>query len=60
MLNFLLACRRPISYWTAGQQVPEDIEAASKKKLAALLLNGMRETRNTLIEVKQYGSSSRA
>lgn len=60
MLNFLLSCRRPVSYLTTGQQVPEDIEIASKKKLAALLLNSMKEARNIPIEVKQYGSSSRA
>jgi flagellar biosynthesis protein FlhF len=60
MLNFLLTCQRPVSYLTTGQQVPEDIEAASKKKLAALLLNNMKEARNMPLEVKQYGSGSRA
>ncbi|RPI72607.1 MAG: AAA family ATPase, partial [Desulfobacteraceae bacterium] len=45
MLNFLLCCRRPVAYLTTGQQVPEDIEMASKKKLAALLLNSMKQTR---------------
>ncbi len=43
MINFLITRDKPVSYFTAGQQVPEDIEVASKKKLASLLLNRMHE-----------------
>ena len=44
MINFLISRKKPVTYFTTGQQVPEDIEIASKKKLASLLLAGMRET----------------
>lgn len=44
MINFLISRQKPISYLTTGQQVPEDIEIASRKKLAAFLLAGMRVT----------------
>ncbi|RLB15044.1 MAG: flagellar biosynthesis protein FlhF [Deltaproteobacteria bacterium] len=40
MVNFLLCQSRPVAYFTTGQQVPEDVEPASKKKLAKLILNG--------------------
>ncbi len=44
MINFLISRKKPVTYLTTGQQVPEDIEFASKKKLASLILAGMRET----------------
>ena len=46
MVNFLISRQKPVSYFTAGQQVPEDIEIASKKKIASILLSGMRENMN--------------
>lgn len=60
MINFLIARDKPVSYFAAGQQVPEDIEAASKKKLASLILAGMYGTAgNSINEVNEYGSSDR-
>jgi flagellar biosynthesis protein FlhF len=47
MLNFLIATQKPVSYFTTGQQVPEDIEVASRKKLATFLLAGMEEKQNS-------------
>lgn len=41
MINFLISKQKPVSYFTTGQQVPEDIEFASKRKMASLLLAGM-------------------
>lgn len=41
IINFLISRDKPVSFFTTGQQVPEDIEFASKKRLAKLLLNGM-------------------
>ncbi len=38
MVNFLLSRPRPLSYFATGQRVPEDIEPANRKRLAALLL----------------------
>jgi flagellar biosynthesis protein FlhF len=35
----LLRFKRPLSYLTSGQKVPEDIELASKGKVASLVLN---------------------
>ena len=35
MLNFLIYRKRPVSHFTFGQQVPEDISPASKKELAS-------------------------
>jgi flagellar biosynthesis protein FlhF len=49
MVNFLISRQKPVSYFTTGQQVPEDIENASKKKLATLILTGMRESTNNSI-----------
>jgi flagellar biosynthesis protein FlhF len=42
LVNLLLSQPRPLSYLTTGQRVPEDIEPASKKRLAALLLRRQR------------------
>lgn len=60
VLNFLISREKPVSYLTTGQQVPDDIEAASKKKVASLILAGMRErAEHRMNEVKAYGSSCR-
>ena len=59
MINFLITRDKPVSYFTAGQQVPEDIEVASKKKLASLMINRMHEAvENSMNEVNKYGSSN--
>ncbi|MGD9156967.1 MAG: AAA family ATPase [Desulfobacteraceae bacterium] len=61
MINFLITKEKPVSYFTTGQQVPEDIETASKKKLASFLLSGIREESDIgLNEGKYNGSSCRA
>lgn len=61
MVNFLISKEKPISYFTTGQQVPDDIETASKKKLASLLLSKMKSNvENSIDEVNKYGSSFRA
>jgi flagellar biosynthesis protein FlhF len=39
LLNQLLRDRKPLSYLTNGQNVPEDIELATKMKVADLFLN---------------------
>ncbi len=39
MLNQLMRDRRPLSYLTCGQRVPEDVELATKGKVADLVLN---------------------
>ena len=39
LFNQLLRYRRPLSYLTKGQRVPEDIELATKVKVADLVLN---------------------
>jgi flagellar biosynthesis protein FlhF len=39
MLNFLISRSKPVSYFTTGQQVPEDMEQASRKRLASMILN---------------------
>ncbi|MBW2609909.1 MAG: flagellar biosynthesis protein FlhF [Deltaproteobacteria bacterium] len=46
MINFLISRQKPVTYFTTGQHVPEDIEIASRKKLASLLLAGIREMPN--------------
>ncbi|MBW1765906.1 MAG: flagellar biosynthesis protein FlhF [Deltaproteobacteria bacterium] len=61
MVNFLITRQKPVSYFTFGQQVPDDIEVASRKKLAALILSGMKKkTENPINEVNRYGSGFRA
>jgi flagellar biosynthesis protein FlhF len=59
MVNFLVSKGKPLSYLTTGQQVPEDIEVASKKKLATLLLSTLRGVMvdNSRDEGVEYGSS---
>ena len=58
VVNFLISRRRPVSFFTTGQQVPEDIEIASKKKLATLLLSGMSEMPNKSINMRKRDGSS--
>jgi flagellar biosynthesis protein FlhF len=38
VLPLLRACRLPLSYLTDGQNVPDDIEAASQRRLARMIL----------------------
>jgi len=60
MINFLIAQQKPVSYFTTGQQVPEDIEAVTKKRVAALLLSGMKKMDGNIIKKgAEYGSSCR-
>jgi flagellar biosynthesis protein FlhF len=42
MINFLISKRKPVSFFTTGQQVPEDIEPASRRKLAEMILTRKR------------------
>jgi flagellar biosynthesis protein FlhF len=60
MINFLISRQKPISYFTTGQQVPDDIEIATRKKLASLILARMREmAQNATNEASNYGSGYR-
>jgi len=43
MVNFLISRQKPVSYFASGQQVPEDIERASRKRLATLMLARLRD-----------------
>ena len=38
MLNHLAAIKKPLSYLTTGQRVPEDIEVATQERLVSLVL----------------------
>jgi flagellar biosynthesis protein FlhF len=58
MINFLLSRQKPVSYFTAGQHVPEDIEIASRKKLAAFLLAGMKGIQTNSISEEKHDRSS--
>lgn len=58
MINFLISKEKPVSYFTTGQQVPEDIEIASKKKMASFLLSGIRAESNIGINEGNYNGSS--
>ena len=42
LFNQLLRYKRPLSYLTNGQKVPEDIEPASKSRVASLVLNSLQ------------------
>jgi flagellar biosynthesis protein FlhF len=42
LFNQLLRYRKPLSYLTNGQKVPEDIEPATKNRVASLVLNSMK------------------
>ena len=44
ILNQLVLTKIPVSYFTNGQRVPEDIEAATLKKLVDLIVNQENET----------------
>jgi flagellar biosynthesis protein FlhF len=41
VISLAWKCKRPISYLTAGQNVPDDIEAAKPDKLIAQLFKGL-------------------
>jgi flagellar biosynthesis protein FlhF len=58
MINFLILKEKPVSYFTTGQQVPEDIEIASKKKMASLLLSGIKEKSHKVSSEGIYNGSS--
>lgn len=40
ILNEAIRARKPVSFLSAGQRIPEDLEAADKAALIGLLLNG--------------------
>jgi len=44
MLNFALKAKRPVSYLTTGQNVPDDIETADPERLACLVVKGKEES----------------
>jgi flagellar biosynthesis protein FlhF len=62
MVNFLVSDSRPVSFFTTGQRVPEDMERASRKRLARLMLDAVKDKAGTLNdsdEVAAYGSGNR-
>jgi len=60
MINFLISRQKPVAYFATGQHVPEDIETASRKKVASLLLSGMQGvTKNSMNKDNNYGPSFR-
>jgi flagellar biosynthesis protein FlhF len=60
MLNFLVSRKRPVSHFTFGQQVPEDIRLASKKELASLVVSTVqRRVEFSPHEAKRDGSNRR-
>jgi flagellar biosynthesis protein FlhF len=60
MLNFLVLRNRPVSHFTFGQQVPEDIKPASKKELASLVVSTVqRRVEFSPHEAKRDGSNRR-
>jgi flagellar biosynthesis protein FlhF len=42
LFNQVLRYKKPLSYLTNGQKVPEDIELATKNRIASLVLNSMK------------------
>ena len=40
ILNETMRTGKPLSFFTAGQRIPEDLEAATKGRLAELILGG--------------------
>ena len=48
IINQVVKYPRPVSFVTAGQNVPEDIEMADEKKLSALMLKNRDETAITI------------
>jgi len=62
MTNFLISEPRPVSYFTTGQQVPEDIEKATRKRLAKVMLGMPKDDPHAYGDAKEgteNGSSSR-
>ena len=58
MINFLVMAKKPVSYFTTGQNVPEDIEPANRRRLAEMILKRNRWVpHGRLEEVRQYGPS---
>lgn len=47
LLNISVDCKRPLSYLTNGQKVPEDIMLADPKKTADLIMTPSRPRRNS-------------
>ena len=42
LFNFSVKSRMPLSYFTTGQRVPEDIEIARQGRVISLILNGIK------------------
>lgn len=58
MVNFLIEKPTPVSYFTIGQEVPDDIEIASRRTLASLILTKNRTfVANQAKEEHDHGSS---
>jgi len=47
ILNVAIKAGKPISYFTFGQNVPDDIEVATPGRIATLLLKGMKREEGT-------------
>ena len=61
MLNFLLTRQRPVSYFTTGQKVPEDIERATRRRVAEWILKRKRRVEHQIFTgVGEDGSSQSA
>ena len=58
MINFLISRKKPLSYLGTGQQVPEDIENATRKKLATILLTGVKKRVNNTAEERKFNGPS--
>jgi len=62
MINFLISSQKPVSYFTTGQQVPDDMEKATRKRLARLMLGMPRGTAYLFRDPKEgtgHGSGNR-
>ena len=57
LLNQLIRTKIPVSYFTNGPQVPEDIEVATLKKLVDLIL--VRKKRTGRVSIRSEESRSR-
>ncbi|SHE68996.1 flagellar biosynthesis protein FlhF [Desulfofundulus australicus DSM 11792] len=51
VLNLVHQMRRPVSYVTGGQNVPDDIAGLTPRRLAALLLEGVEEDAGALLRI---------
>jgi flagellar biosynthesis protein FlhF len=61
VINLLIARPRPLSYFTTGQRVPEDIEAATPRRLATMILGRIGGwTSHSQFEVTRHGPSESA